>query len=166
MKIPALRVVVVLVALSGWGCRQPDGVVPAIDEENANRIGDAATDLRRGAHGDVEAQRGFADDLLVFPDEHNSAALDATRGFADRLSEAVVSSSLDEATAEQIARICWNLIGVTELSDRQVKALQDELRGQLVAAGLAQDRVDALVAEMPAVQRAVTTRPRRWYHVF
>ncbi len=166
MKIPALRVAIVLALLSGWGCRQPDGVVPPVDEETANRIEDAATDLRRGAGGDAEARQGFVDDFLVFIDQDAETGRAAVRAFTSSLSEVVVSVPLEEELAQQIARTCWNLIGVSELSDRQVTALQEELRGQLVAAGLPQDRVDAVVAGMPAVQEAVTTRPRRWYELF
>lgn len=166
MKIPALRAVVVIVVLFGSGCRQPDGVVPPVDEETANRIEDAATDLRRGAGGDAEARQGLGDDFLVFINEDAETGREAVRGFTSSLSEAVASVPLEEELALQIARTCWNLIAVTVLSDRQVVALQDELRGHLVAAGVPQERVDAVVGGMPAVQQAVTTRPRRWYEMF
>lgn len=166
MKISAFRIAVVVVVLVSGGCRQPDGVVPPIDEETANRIGDAANDLRAAARGEVEAKQGFVDDFLVFIDEDAETGREAVRVFTSRLSEAVVSVPLQEEMAQQIARSCWNLIGVTDLSERQVTALQEELRAQLVSAGLPQDRVDAVIAGMPAVQQAVTTRPRRWYQVF
>jgi len=77
----------------------------------------------------------------------------------------VASSKLTEQSAQQLARTSWTLVGATEMSERQIRALQAELRSQLASVGIPQDRVDAVVAEVPTVQRAVSTRPRRWYEV-
>lgn len=157
---------VVLLAVFSVGCRQPDGVVPPLDEEDLNRISDLGRDLEGVAGGAADARQAFAADLAVLADEHDPDAMAAVKGFAERLGDAVASRSLTGQAAQEIARTGWNLIGVTDLSDRQVKALQADLRTQLTGAGVPPDRADAIVAEMPSVQRAVTTRPRRWYEVF
>jgi len=86
-------------------------------------------------------------------------------GFAGRFADAVASAKLTEQSAQQLARTSWTLVGATEMSERQIRALQAELRSQLASVGIPQDRVDAVVAEVPTVQRAVSTRPRRWYEV-
>jgi hypothetical protein len=157
---------IVLVAAFATACRQPDGTVPALDDQTTNRISDLGRDLQAVARGESDAKKAFADDLAVFADEDEPETLDAVRGFAVRLGDALVSAKLNDQSAEQIAQTSWKLVGATELSDRQVKGLQGELRSQLTSVGTPQDRADAVVAEMPTVQRAVTTRPRRWFEVF
>lgn len=147
-------------------CRQPDGPIPSPDEENANRISDMGRDLQAVARGESDAKGAFAEDLAVFADDHDTEAIQTVKGFGGRLADAIGSARLSDDSAQQISRLCWQIVGATELSDRQVKALQGELRMQLASVGVSQDRADAVVAEMPNVQRAVTTRPRRWYEVF
>jgi len=148
------------------GCRQPDGIVPVVDEETSNRITDVANDLRAAGRRDADGRRGLIEDLAVFPHEHNEPGLEATRAFAGRLADALSGVELNDEQAERVARTCWNLVAVDDLSDRQVAALQEELGAQLRGFGLAEDRIAALLAEMPAVQQAITTRPRRWYELF
>jgi type IV pilus biogenesis protein CpaD/CtpE len=165
VKSSAILILVLVASLTA-GCRQPDGPIPSPDEENANRIGDIGRDLEAVARGESGATQGLADDLAVFADDHSEDEKEVVRAFARRLGDAVVNAKLTEQTAQQIAQTSWRLVGVTELSDRQVRALQDELRGQLVAVGVSESQADVVIAEMPAVQRAVTTRPRRWYEIF
>ena len=162
VKTTAFLTILVLAVLSG-GCRQPDGVTPPLDEQGMNRISDLSRDLQSIARGDAGAPRDFADDLLVLVD--SSDARPAVEGFAGRLAEAVASATLAAPAADQLAHTCWMVVGATEMSDRQIRSLQAELRSQLAAAGIPQDRADAVVADVPMVQRAVTTRPRRWYEV-
>jgi hypothetical protein len=164
VKTTALLAILVLAVLSG-GCRQPDGVTPPLDEQGMNRISDLSRDLQSVARGEAGAPKDFADDLLVFVDEHSPETRTVVEGFAGRLAEAVASASLSEPAAEQLAHTSWMVVGATEMSDRQIRSLQAEFRSQLTAVGIPQDRADAVVAEVPTVQRAVTTRPRRWYEV-
>jgi hypothetical protein len=162
---PLVAVTVVVVALTCASCRQPDGVTPTLDAQSTNRIYDLSRDLGAIAGGDATAQRDLIDDLSVLAEAGDTEALAAARTFAERLAAAVTSAMLTDQTATQLARSAWTVISVTDLSDRQVRALQDELRSQLASAGIPQDMVDAVVADVPTVQRAVTTRPRRWYEV-
>lgn len=164
MKIRALFVLVLLATLS-TACRQPDGVTPTLDAQNANRIVDLSRDLGAIASGDAGAQKDFVDDLVVFVDSHATEAQGVVQGFAGRLAAAVSSATMTDPAAEQLARTSWMVVGITDLSDRQLRTLQGDLRSQLMVLGIPQDRVDAVVAEVPTVQRAVTTRPRRWYEV-
>ncbi len=162
---PPLALLVILVATLAGACRQPDGVTPVLDAENADRIRDLGRDLALVATGDASAHQDFADDLVVFVDPHAPGVQTAVHDFALHLAGAVALAKLTDQAAQQIARTSWVVIGSTEQSDRQIRAVQAELRSQLAAVGIPQDRVDAVVAEVPTVQRAVTTRPRRWYEV-
>lgn len=161
-----IALIIVGVVLCLAGCRQPDGIVPAVDEENANRITDVANDLRAVGRGDEDGRRGLVDDLAVFPDEHNPTAVAAARGFGEKVADALAGVDLNDEQAEKVARSCWTLVAVSDLSDRQVEALQQELGGHLREIGVPEDRVATLVAEMPAVQQGITSRPRRWYELF
>jgi hypothetical protein len=82
------------------------------------------------------------------------------------LADALAGIELNDEQAERVARTCWNLVGVDDLSDRQVAALQEQLGAHLREFGLPEDRIAALLADMPAVQAAITVRPRRWYELF
>jgi len=164
VKPPVILALVLVVALTA-ACRQPDGSLPPLDEQDTNRISDLAHDLQAIAGGDVSAHKDFAQDLVVFVDPHAQEAQTTVLGFAGRLAEAVASAKLTEQSAQQLAHTTWSLVGATEMSDRQIRAMQVELRTQLSASGVGQERVDAIAAEIPTVQRAVTTRPRRWFEV-
>lgn len=164
MKPKVILVIILLSSLTS-GCRQPDGATPTPDEEAANRIFDIGNGLQQVARGEAGAKEGLVQDFQVFVDPHTQAAQSAAQGFATRLGDAVLSASLTEQSAQQLAHTIWVVAAATELSEKQTRALQDELRSQLTLAGISQDKVDAVVAEVPTVQRAVTTRPRRWYEV-
>ncbi len=157
--------VIALFAASAAGCRQPDGPTPTLNEEDSNRVFDMSNDLRAAARGEQSGPEDFANDLGVVFGDNNPAGLAVTKGFAQRLATALVSIPLTDESAAQIARTSWMVAGATQYSDRQVKALQVELAAQLTALGVATERVDAVVAEVPVVQRAATTRPRRWYEI-
>lgn len=139
--------------------------MPPLDVQNANRVDDIGVDLQRIAGGSEESKYELAEDLLVAADVDSEGRAVVT-GFAARLADAVAAAELNDDGAEGVARLAWTLVAATELSDRQVKQLQEDFRAALVTAGVAPDRADALVAELPTVQRTVSTRPRRWYEVF
>jgi hypothetical protein len=140
-------------------------VIPTLDADRANRVGDLANDLLAVARGEEVARKDLADDLAAETDTSAAQPQEAARKFGRQLAEAVASVTLIEQSAQQLALTSWTLVAATELSDRQIRALQAELRSQLSSVGVPPDRADAVVAEVPAVQRAVTTRPRRWYEV-
>ena len=164
MKLPVIFALVLVAALTA-ACRQPDGSLPPLDEQDTNRISDLAHDLQAIAGGDASAHKDFAQDLVVFVDPHAPEAQATVLDFAGQLAAVVASAKLTEQSAQQLAHSTWSVVGATEMSDRQIRAMQEELRTQLSANGVAQERVDAVVAEVPTVQRAVTTRPRRWFEV-
>ena len=154
-------------ALLSAGCRQPDGPLPTpSDDETANRLYDLSRDLEEIARGSEAERQGFVDDLLIFADPHRPEALEAVSKFGTRLVEGVPRGTpLPPESTKQLVRTCWTLVAATQLSDRQLKQLQGELAPLLSSIGIPQDRVDGLVADLPALQRAVSTRPRRWYEI-
>ncbi|MEQ1759487.1 MAG: hypothetical protein ABL986_14295 [Vicinamibacterales bacterium] len=145
------------------GCRQPDGLIPTLDEENANRIEDLANDLRATARGEADAGREFVKDYAIFVDPEDTAAVEALGKLGTRLAEAVKMMPLTEKVAHAIARIAWTVVGATELSDRQVQALQQELLAQLDELGVDSFRAKSIADEIPRLQAVVTSRPRRFY---
>jgi len=163
VKPRVLRVVILIAVLTG-ACRQPDGAMPMPDEDVSNSIGDLGRDMQAIARGETTAKKDFADDLWGLADE-DTAQQPAVLQFAERFADALASASLTEQSAQQLAHTSWLLVGATELSERQIREMQGELRSQLTSTGIPQDRVDAIVAEVPTLQRAVTTRPRRWYEI-
>ncbi len=160
LPLPAVLFACVL----ALGCRQADGAIPSLDEEGTNRVADLGRDLRAIARGESDANGGFAAGLSVFVDEGDSA-LAAVRAFGVTIESAVAAARFTDESAEQLAKTAWMVVDATELSERQVKDLQRELRGHLIGVGVSEAQADAVVAAVPTVQRAVTTRPRRWYEV-
>ena len=163
MNITVLLAIILAASLTG-ACRQPDGSIPALDEDSSNRVGDLGNDLQAIARGEASAHKDLADGLAAEV-EGSGERLAVVQEFAGRLADAVASAKLTEQSAQQLAHTSWTLMRATELSERQTRALQAELRSQLSAIGVSADLADAVVADVPPVQRAVTTRPRRWYEV-
>ncbi len=150
--------------LASTGCRQPDGQPPQLVEDMPNRIYDMGRDLLAVASGDASGPRDFAEDLRSFA--VSPAAADAADTLAARISDAVKGQKLTDQAAQQIAHTGWTIAAGRDLSDRQAKSAQDELRNQLTTLGSTPVTVDAAVAAAEATHAAVTARPRRWYELF
>lgn len=161
------RILVLLVsiaALSSAACRQPDGATPPTTEEALNRLNDLSRDLQSIAAGEQQARQDFVDDIKVFA--RSPAAEAAVASFAQGLGTLVAGSKLTEQGSQQLAHSAWTAVAATELSSRQIETLEAEMKTNLMAAGIPEDRATAAAGEVETVQEAITTRPRKWYEFF
>jgi hypothetical protein len=104
-------------------CRQPDGPIPTPNSEDAGRLVDLGRDLHAVSLGQEDAPKDFVDDFVVFVDEHLPEAVSEARSFAQSLSDALVQKPFSQDAADRLARTTWTVVGATELSSRQVKAV-------------------------------------------
>ena len=158
--------IAVVAALSccAAGCRQSDGAMPTIQREVTNRLGDLSRDLQSVAGGEEQAKADFADDLRVFARSPGGEAAAAAWGL--RVAGAVANSNkLTEQAAQQLAHTSWTVVAGTQLSERQAETLKNDLKAQLLALGVAEDQSASLAEQVLDVQKAVTTRARRWYEI-
>lgn len=157
-------VFIAAVVVSLAGCRQPDGPLPASDDETQNRLGDLTRDLLNVATRQPDAPNDFAEDLRVFA--RSPEGEEASRTFARRVADVIPGSRLNEQSAQRLAHSCWTAIAGRELSQRQVEAVQNDLEGLLSSIGVPEERAHAVAEQVSEVQKVVTIRPRRWYELF
>lgn len=138
--------------------------MPQATGDVPNRLGDLSRDLLSVAGGEQQARQDFVDDLKVFARSPATAA--AVEPFSQHFAEAVSGTKLTEQGAQQLAHSAWTVVAATELSSRQIDALEAEVKTNLVSAGVAADRATSVAADAKAVQQAISTRPRRWYELF
>jgi hypothetical protein len=143
------------------GCRQPDGAWPQDGGEVPNRLSDLQRDLQSVAAGDGEGAKDLADDLAVFAPTPEGMA--AARTLAGSVSVAVAKHSLNEDALKQLSSNLWKTVASRELSERQVDALKDDMRGTLTSIGVAQSDANAVADRVAQTQKAVSNRTRRWY---
>jgi hypothetical protein len=169
-RVPRLVPVLVLITATAClvsGCRQTDGPMPSQQGDVPNRLGDLGRDLMSVSRGDAQAREDFADDLRVFIDNAGDAeATAAVDELSSRVVKVVTDRPLSEQQAQQLAERLWTAVAAQQLSDRQVDALQTDLQRELVAVGVAEDAAQNVAAQVEPVQRAVSTRQRRWYEFF
>jgi outer membrane murein-binding lipoprotein Lpp len=143
------------------GCRQSDGAWPAEKDDVPNRLHDLQRDIESVAGGEADAPKDLADDLAVFTADPEGVA--ASRTLAGSVSVVLVKRKLTEDSLKQLATILWKAVGAHELSERQVDALKDDMRGTLISIGVAQSDANAVADRVGQTQKAVTQRTRRWY---
>ena len=143
------------------GCRQSDGAWPVEKNEVPNRLHDLQRDLESVAGGEADGPKDLADDLAVFADAPEGAT--AARTLAGSVSVVLVKRKVTEDGLKQLATILWKAVGSRELSERQVDALKDDMRGTLIAMGVMQSDANAVADRVGQTQKAVTQRTRRWY---
>ena len=164
MKPGRYAFVLVVLSLALTGCRQGDGALPPQDGDIPNRIGDLGRDLASAAGGDKQAPQDTADDLAVFvkTGEPEKAARDLAVGTATALAGLKVKDETTQALANQL----WLVVAGRQLSERQVEKLQADFKGTLASAGVPDQTAQSVSAKVPAVQKLVTSRTRRWYEFF
>ena len=153
-----------VVPLALAGCRQADGPMPTAEGDVPNRLEDISRDLLSVSRGDAQAPKDLADDLRVFVAEE--AARPAVDELARRTSEVVAGKTLNDQSAQQLAHHLWTATAGTEMSGRQVEALQNDLHAVLVSLGVPEDNATTVASQVSEVNARVTSRPRRWYEFF
>ena len=148
-------------ACSVAGCRQSDGPMPQETGDVPNRLHDLQRDLESVAAGEAEGAKDLADDLAVFAGDPDG--MTAARTLAGSVSVVILKRSLSADALKQLSTILWKAIAARELSERQVDALKDDMRGVLISIGVAQADANAVADRVGQTQKTVTLRTRRWY---
>jgi predicted small lipoprotein YifL len=151
-------------ALSLAGCRQPDGPLPVPTEDAKDEIGELARDMINVINRESQAEAELASDVSKYGSDIE--AVDASRELARRLTDVLPSAKLDEQSAQRLAHTMWVGVTATELSARQIEAMQNEAKEILRSAGVEEPRADAVAQQLGVVQQEITHNPKRWYQVF
>lgn len=152
---------VLAVAVSTGGCKQGDGVLPAKTNDVPNRLSDLKRDLESVVAGDQAAVTDFTDDLIVFTEEPEGQT--ATRALSMTVCSMLVKRPLNDEAMTRLVTVMWTAVAARELSERQVDALKDDLRSQLISLGVSQPDANLAAGRIGDVQKAVTLRTRHWY---
>ena len=151
-------------ALSLAACRQADGPLPPATGTVTNEIGDISRDLQNLATGNPEGPKDLSDDLSHYA-EGTSGGQQAANELSRRLGDALTGRNFKLAQALPVAHTCWVAVAGRQLSEKQVENLQNEMKSQLMALGVDEQKAQSVASQVGAVQQAVTARHRRWYEL-
>jgi hypothetical protein len=152
---------VLAMAVGAAACKQGDGPLPEKSGDVPNRLGDLHRDLQAIIGGDQRAIQDLSDDLVVFTEEPEGQA--AAKAMAMTLCSMLVNRSLNDEAQTRIIDLMWKAVASTELSERQIDALKDDVRNTLLSVGVTQPDANLAAGRVADVQKAVTLRERRWY---
>ena len=157
----------VAVALAAAGCRMADGPMPMPGPEDLNRLEDLRHDVGNVVAGHAEAKQDFVDDLLVFVKADTKPEAPAAISELARLvAEAATTAQLKEAALPPLLQQMWTAVTARELSEKQVTALQADVKTTLTGLGVAEPAAQSIANQVGTVQKAITDRQRSWYEVF
>jgi hypothetical protein len=167
MKPRFFLVLFLAAACAAAGCRMADGPMPTPTAEDANRLDDLRRDLGDVVGGNAEGRQNFADDLMVFVDaDQKPDAVAAVNELARQVADAASAAQLKEANTPPLLRQVWTAVAARELSEKQVTQLQADVKTTLTGLGVAEPSAQSIANQVGTVQKAVTSRQRRWYEVF
>lgn len=161
MRLRRALCVAVVTLLGTAACRQPDGPLPQETGEVPNRLHDLQRDLQSVAAGEPDGPKDLADDLAVFVDEPEGVM--AARTLAGSVSVVILKRTVSDDVVKQLAATLWKAVASRELSERQVDAVKDDMRGTLISIGVSQRDANAVADRVGQTQKAVTHRTRHWY---
>jgi len=165
MRSHARYVLIVITGLSLGACRQADGPMPAPNENVQEELVDVTRDLQNVASGrDPQAPTNLADDLRKYTDGPSAKLV--VDELSQRAATVLAGVNLTEQAAQRLAHNLWLSVAASELSERQVETLQNDVQSLLMAEGVAEENAQQVAAQVGDVQGAVTARPRRWYELF
>jgi len=149
-------------------CRMSDGPLPdAKADDGPNQVGDLARDLGNVAAGHEEARQDFIEDLMVFVDFEDTPNAEAPiKALGQQMMDIMVATKASEAAVVPLLEQVYVALNARQLSENQVKALQDGAQSAAAQLGVDDVKARALGAQVGIVQQAVTERHRRWYEVF
>jgi hypothetical protein len=145
-------------------CRQADGPMPEATASTPNELGDISRDLQNLATGDPSGPTDLGDDISHYaegPQGGEAAAAELSR----RLGTALTGKTFKLAQAMPVARTCWVAVAARQLSEKQIEALQNEMKSELMSLGVNEQQAQGVADQVGAVQQAVTARHRRWYEL-
>jgi hypothetical protein len=141
--------------------------MPMPSSEDLNRLDDLRRDVGNVVAGHAEAKQDFTDDLLVFVTPGTKPEAPAAISELARLvADAAQSAQLKEAALPPLLKQVWTAVAARELSEKQVTALQADVKTTLTGLGVAEPAAQSVSNQIGTVQKAVTDRARHWYEVF
>jgi hypothetical protein len=139
--------------------------MPTPNESAQDDLNDISRDLTYIATGSAGGgPDDLADDLRKYARPQD--AVPVVDELSRRTATAVANTKLPEQTAQRLAHTLWLSIAATEMSERQVEALQNDTQSILMSIGVADGVAQQVAAQVGEVQRAITRRQRRWYEWF
>ena len=165
MRSHSVTIVLALAStLALAGCQQSDGPIPVKNEEVTNRIEDVAHDISNVARGNPQAPGELTEDLVGFLE--GGAGQDTAKELGQRLATAVTAKRVTDEAARQLADRLWTGMAARELSERQQEELLNDVRDLLMSMNVERAEVEAVTTKAAEMQKAISTRPRRWYERF
>jgi hypothetical protein len=145
-----------------------DGPMPDPRADEApNQLGDLGRDLSGVVNGDPQARQDFMDDMMAFVDLEESPGAEApVKVLATQVLDGVAAARPSEAAVAPLLEHLYVAIKARQLSEGQVKALEEDVQAAASRIGFDDVKARALAAQVGIVQQAVTDRHRRWYEVF
>jgi hypothetical protein len=156
---------VLVVAAALTSCRQADGMMPTPNQTAEEDIYDLSRDLQNVAGGNPDAPGELAQDIHEYALD-KAAARPAVEELVKRTTGTLGGRMLSEQTARQLAHSLWMTVAARDLSERQIEALQNDVRTIVMSTGVSEEGAQQLAAQVGVVQLAVTDRQRRWYEMF
>ena len=151
-------------AMQFAACRQADGPMPETTPETSNELGDISRDLQNLASGNPDGPKDLSDDIGHFAqDSKNGQA--AADELSRRLGQALTGKSFKLAQAMPLAHTCWVTVAGRQLSEKQVEALKNDMKTQLMSLGANEQQAQNVADQVGVVQQSVTARHRRWYEL-
>lgn len=155
-------VVLVLICVAAFGCRQPEGVISDPQGEQANKTDDISRDLQAVA----ERRTGAVDDLRS--DIANLSAdeppEDLVRELTTRLNDALTGTTLPDDKAIGIARKLFVATTARDLSQRQQQTIKQEVARALADAGVTPPKAESVATVTDEIQTVMNRNRKRWWH--
>jgi hypothetical protein len=145
-------------------CRQADGPMPEATATTPNELGDISRDLQNLASGDPAGPKDLTDDISHYA-EGTNGGLPAAAELSRRLGAALTGKTFKLAQAMPVAHTCWVALAGRQLSEKQIEALRNEMKSQLMSLGADEPQAQNVADQVGVVQQAVTARQRRWYEL-
>ena len=164
VKRQIVYAVIVAAACQLAACRQADGPLPGATASTPNELGDISRDLQNLASGDPSGPKDLSDDISHYAEGTNGGPAAATE-LSRRLGEALKGKTFKLAQAMPVAHTCWVTVAGRQLSEKQVDALQNEMKSGLMSLGANEQQAQNVADQVGVVQQAVTARHRRWYEL-
>jgi hypothetical protein len=138
--------------------------MPTPTADQRNEIRDIAQDMINVTNKDQSGAADLANDVGKYIDEGEAA--EHVASFTRELAGVLSTARLDDQSAERLAHSIWVGLTATELSERQVETVENDVERSLTSAGVASDRANAVAQHIGRIQETITDNPRRWYQVF
>jgi hypothetical protein len=166
MLSPVLRqicfVLILVVTVTLAACRQADGPMPEASESIANELGDISRDLQNVAYRNPTGVQDLNEDISHYAEGTNGGQA-AAQELARRLGDALGGKMFKVAQAMPVAHTAWVTVAARQLSEQQIESLKNEMKSELMALGVEEQKAQSVADQVGVVQQAVTARHRRWY---